>query len=203
MPTVIGINEVPRNIVRPKWYEDYGYGQGALARAILLAIAGGGGGGGIGQVPTTPTPSRPGTLTFPSGATTPTSPQELTQLQALGGVPSRQGTIVPFGQPQTGGVSYTQPTRIGFRPDLTYQTNQLAIQKAQRELDPNSPENVLKTQTASLYKAYADQVRGVEGQGQSPFGGTPDVSARVSELIDAAESGDETAILVLRELGVL
>ena len=46
MPTVIGINEVPREIVRPKWYEDMGYAQGKVANQLLMALVGQMAGGG-------------------------------------------------------------------------------------------------------------------------------------------------------------
>lgn len=139
MPTVIGIDQVPREIVRPKWYSDLGYAQGALARAILVAMAGKGGGGGIGQVPTQPTPQNPGTFNFPPGSQ---SPIEAAQIRQMSGVPTQQGFLSRSTQmPSPGGVTYTQPTRLGIRPDLDYQTKQAQLQKAQQDLDPNSPMN--------------------------------------------------------------
>ena len=152
MPTVIGINQVPANIPRPRWYDYAGQLYGTQGRqitdALLAALTGGMYKGQIGQVPTTPTPQRPGTLTFPSGATTPTSPQELAQIQAVGGVPSRGGEMVPFGQPSTGGVSYTQPTRLGFKPDLDYLLNQMKVQQASQEM-ANAPLEKQKLELAN------------------------------------------------------
>jgi len=182
---VIGIDQVPREIVRPKWYEDTSYASGKLLHDILLAAISGGGGGGIGQVPTAPTPSNPGQLTFPSGATTRTSPLEMAQLQQMGGVPSRQGQITPFGQPSTGGVSYTQPTRLGMRPDLDYQTKQAQLQKAQQDLDPNSPVNQY---IRSLTAANQPQ-RQPSGEG---------FAASLSTLRQQADAGDEQAVTKLR-----
>src|SRR3990167_371025 len=190
MPT-IGIDQVQREIVRPKWYSDLGYGVGnyqretadAIRDAILAAMTGGA--YKSGQVPTTPTPSNPSQLTFPSGATTRTSPLEMEQLQQMGGVPSRQGQIVPFGQPNTGGVSYTQPTRLGMRPDLDYQTKQAQLQKAQQDLDPNSPVNQY---IRSLTAANQPQ-RQPSGEG---------FAASLSTLRQQADAGDEQAVTKLR-----
>lgn len=183
---VIGIDQVPREIVRPKWYSDRGYAEGSLLRALLLQQMQQG--GGFGQVPTTPTPQNPGTLTFPSGATTRTSPLEMQQLQARGGVPSRQGDIIPFGQPATGGVSFTQPTRLGIKPDLDYQMRQAQLQKAQQDLDPNSPVNqYLKSlTTANQPKQEVD------------LGNEGGFTASLQTLRQSAEAGDEQAVTKLR-----
>lgn len=151
MPT-IGIDQVPREIVRPKWYSDLGYGGGALARAILLQQLQSG--GGIGQVPTSPTPGNPGQLTFPFGATTQTSPLEMAQLQQIGGVPSRQGQITPFGQPSLGGVSYTQPTRLGILPNLERQKTQAEIEKLQGDIQ-------FQKQLPEIYKNIYGQGGGI------------------------------------------
>ena len=184
---VIGIDQVPREIVRPKWYSDRGYAEGSLLRALLLQQMQQG--GGFGQVPTTPTPQNPGTLTFPSGATTRTSPLEMQQLQARGGVPSRQGDIVPFGQPSTGGVSFTQPTKWGMRPDVGYQLEQAKLQKAQQDLDPNSPVNqYLKSLAAANQPAPAG----------SEDGGGVGFIASLQTLRQAADAGDEQAVTKLR-----
>lgn len=183
---VIGIDQVPRNIVRPKWYEDVGYAQGSLTRAIAEMLLKQQMGGGIGQVPTSPTPRNPGQLTFPSGATTQTSPLEMAQLQQMGGVPSRQGQITPFGQPSLGGVSYTQPTRLGMRPDVEYQIRQAQLQKAQQDLDPNSPVNQYLKSLASANQP-------------PPSGGeTAGFTQSLQALRQRADAGDEDAVTKLR-----
>ena len=194
---VIGIDQVPRNIARPSIWGDLGYMQGYQAnKAVdaLLAALLGGQGGGFGQVPTTPTPQRPGTLTFPSGATTPTSSLEMAQLQQMGGVPSRQGEIAPFGQPgtgqpSTGGVQYTQPTRFGMRPDVDFQLRQAQLQKAQQDLDPNSPVNqYLKSLTAANQPAPQGELSGEAGG----------FAASLGTLRQQADAGDEDAVTKIR-----
>lgn len=180
---VIGIDQVPRELVRPKWYSDLGYGYGNFQREtfdrLLSALLSQGMGGGFGQVPTTPTPQNPGTLTFPSGATTRTSPLELAQIQQMGGVPSRQGDIVPFGSPSTGGVSYAPPTRLGIRPDVDYQIRQAQLQKAQQDLDPNSPVN-----------QYMRSLTAANQPAPQPPTGEGGFAESLRSLRQAAEGGD-------------
>ena len=124
---VIGIDQVPRELQRPSILSDYGYGAGKNTRdALLIALQAilGGGGGGLGQVPTSPTPSNPGQLTFPSGAQTQTSPLEMAQIRQMGGVPTQQGGMTPLGP---GGVTYQAPTRTGLLPNLERQKTQADI----------------------------------------------------------------------------
>ena len=144
---VIGIDQVPRNLQRPSFWSDLGYGAGSLQRAILLALVGGGAGGRIGQVPTQPTPKNPGQLTFPSGATTRTSPLEMAQIQQMGGVPTQQG-ITPL---QPGGVTYQQPTRWGMLPNLERPKSQAEIEKLQQDI-------ALNKQLGGYYDAAAQSL---------------------------------------------
>ena len=135
--------------------------------------------GQLGQQPTAPTPGRPGTLQFPSGAMTPTSPQELAQIQAMGGVPSQQGMIAPMGQPSAGGIQYTLPTRFGFSPNLERQKTQAEIEKLQGDI-------AFQKQLPEIYK-------GLYGQG----GGQTE---KIRQVEDDALAGDEEAVVAYRYL---
>ena len=178
---VIGIDQVPRNIVRPKWYEDYGYGQGKIVHDLLLAALTGQMGGGVGQIPPAPTPQNPGTFNFPPGSQ---SPGEAAQIRQMGGVPTNAGVLARSTQlPGTGGVSFTQPTRFGMRPDLDYQMRQTQLQKAQQDLDPNSISN-------QHLKAITDSLNQPKPQG----------GFDVQQIEDDAMAGDEDAVSAYRYL---
>ena len=205
---VIGIDQVPRNLQRPSFLSDVGYAQGSLARAVLSALLGQAGARGVGQVPTTPTASNPGTFNFPPGSQ---SPLEAAQIQQLGGVPTRQGFLskatqnpAPFG---TTGPSFTPDTRFGIRPDLSYLQRQADLQKTQRDLDPNSPENLYKKAQAGYYDAYrklveqglSDTEKGGNGGGRGGSGLTPDQENR---LLQSALNGDAESETIARQLGL-
>ena len=166
---VIGIDQVPANVPRPTGWDWFGQAVGQNQRAlldVLIAALGGKSGSGIGQVPTQPTPQNPGQLTFPSGASTPTSPLEMAQIRQMGGVPVRNDGRFAFnpsgaqgpGGGNTlfadtlrsfpnlagdilplgkGGVEYTQPTRWGMLPNLERQKTQAEIDKLQGDIALN------------------------------------------------------------------
>jgi hypothetical protein len=111
---------------RRRWYNDYGEFQGLGARLLLAMLSGGTSElPRLGKSPTTPTASNPGQLQFPSGAKTNTSPLEQAMISQLGGVPTRQGSIVPLGDQS--GVTYKPPTRFGFGQSLDRQSTQADI----------------------------------------------------------------------------
>lgn len=172
MPT-IGIDQVPPNRVRPKLYEDIGYGQGSLLRAILQAMAGGGlGGGGFGQVPTGQS-----TLNLPGDGTATPGPGlqqqinsgQLPQLVAQGQFPS--------------GTTATQQTRLGMRPNLDYQIKQQQLAKAQQDADPNSPMNV-------YIRSLAQQATGNGSSAPSSANASPQ---HLQSIADDALAGDPDA----------
>src|SRR3990167_215169 len=146
---VIGIDQVPREIVHPSIWGDAGYAGGSLLRALLLQQLQQH--GGVGQVPTSPTSQNPGTFNFPPGSQ---SPIEQAQIQQLGGVPTRgQPFLSRASQTPGSGVSFTQPTRLGFKPDLNYLLNQMKVQQASREM-ANAP---LENQKLELANQTAKQ----------------------------------------------
>src|SRR3990167_7354200 len=145
MATVIGINQVPPNVPRPSIWSDIGYGSWKNTRDLLLAILSGGT-YRPGQVSTSPTARNPGTFNFPPGSQ---SPGEAAQIQQLGGVPTRgQPFLSQATQTPGGGVSYTQPTRLGFKPDLDYLLNQMKVQQASQEM-ANAPLEKQKLELAN------------------------------------------------------
>lgn len=178
---VIGIDQVPRELQRPSFLSDLGYGQGSLERAILLALVSQ---GRLGQVPTPPTPQRPGTLTFPSGASTPTSPLEMAQIQQRGGVPTQQG-ITPL---QPGGVTYQQPTRLGILPNLERQQTEADIAYKRAQTQSLSPE--FQAELLRRYQGLPPQGKG-QPSGNEFLQGLSDLSAR-------AQAGDEDAVKRIR-----
>ena len=105
----------------------------------------------------TPTPEYPEHLRFPSGATTPTSPQELSAIQSAGGVPTTAGTVAPL---RTGfrsllpgkGVSY-QPPSI---PDMARQLQQSQLQKTNLDIASAPQEQEKVRQEARRLRAQAD-----------------------------------------------
>ena len=146
---------------RRRWYNDYGEAQGLTARLLLAMLSGGASGvPNLGKQPTTPTPGNPGQIQFPSGASTTTSPLEQAMMSQLGGAPTRQGTIVPQGQ---GGVTYQSPTRWGFQPPIAQQLQQLKLQQAQQQLNPQSPLNQFLVAQSRDMNSQADQ-RNRQGQ---------------------------------------
>lgn len=193
MPTVIGINQVPANIPRPTFWDYYGQFGGTAGRQVTDALLAVMTGGAYGGVQTVPSPSNPGQLTFPSGATTPTSPQELFQLQAMGGVPSRQGDIIPFGNPATGGVQYTTPTRFGRLPNS--QNPVLQSQAAYRD------ELTRQARAAAAPPAPAapPPLPPQPSDGGSPFTSTSSV---VNTLWDRAQKGDAKSMDAIRLLAL-
>ena len=193
MPIVSQGQILPREIARPSAWGDFGYMQGhqadKLTSALLAMFTGGMYQGG--QNPVQPTPQRPGQLQFPSGQSTNTSPDELAQIMARGGVPSRSGETVPFGTGAPNAVSYQPPTKWGIRPGPDFQLKQVQLQKAQQELDPNSPNNVL--QRDILSRMYPAQ------DGVKPDGGADnEFLTGLASLGAQAESGDERAVQKIR-----
>lgn len=74
----------------------------------------------LGMAETGPRPNNPGSIGFPSGMSTTTSPFELAQIRQMGGVPTTQGGISP--------ISYSPPTKFGIQPSLANQARQAYIQ---------------------------------------------------------------------------
>ena len=195
MPT-IGIDQVPREIVRPKWYEDYGYMQGALARAVLQAMMGQVG-SRIGQVPTTPTSQNPGTFNFPPGSQ---SPMEAQQISQLGGVPTNAGVMArSTQQPGGAGVTYSPPTKLGLQPDFSKVLEQLKIQEAQQNI--------------GLIRDNAAYLRGITPKeepvvsGNNAGAGTPSspippsvTSQFLKDLASKSQQGDAKSADMIRRL---
>ncbi len=127
MPIVTGTQQVSPNTPRPTFFDYYGQFGGASARMLLEAI--------LRQqfssprIPGQPTPQTPGNLTFPSGASTPTSPGEMSQIGARGGVPTTSGRVLPTNQP--GGVRYTPPPSLTLEQLQGLQAQQKMQQDAQ------------------------------------------------------------------------
>ena len=204
---VIGIDQVPRNIVRPKWYEDYGYAQGAdvgrvrdLLLAALLKNA-----GGFGQVPTSgtyqstgmPRPQTGGMYgtqgpltqqgTFTSPQSFPINPQGRVASGPQSGL-TLQDLVQQQMVPQSA-VNWQQPTRWGIRPDLDYPTKQADIAYKQAQTKSLTPE------------FQADQYRRM--MGLSPIGAQPPASDNeflrgLSDLSTKAQAGDEDAVNRIR-----
>ena len=203
MPTVIGINKVPQGIqklpgFRANLGQMYGTQYAKLEDALLALLTKGAYQGGIGQVPTSPTPTNPGQLTFPSGATTQTNPLEMAQLQQMGGVPTRQGGVGPTQQMtplQTGGATYQQPTRWGMLPNLDRQSTEADIAYKQAQTQSMTPEF-----QANLLR----RVQGLPPIGEATLSSiTP---AHVQQIETDAMAGDEDAIAAyryLKKLGAL
>ena len=138
---VIGIDQVQREGVRPKWYSDFGYAAGGYHRAnqdklidaILAAFTGG---AYKGQQQTIPNPTY-GQSTLPQ-----LNPDvRLSQDQTPG------FSLAPPQRPDLSRITTpAQPPIFPNRPMLSLQDIQNAqamagVQKTQRELDPSSPLN--------------------------------------------------------------
>lgn len=189
----------PQPSPQKKWYESAGELQGTMSRQVtdaliqaLMAQMG----GGMGQMPTVPTAKNPGTFNFPPGSS---SPGEQAQIQQMGGVPTNSGFLAKSSTNPTVGnlppsVSYQPPTQAVNLNQLIKQTQ---LQKAQQDLDPNSPMNQYLTSLS----------RNLPGQGSATpaaIGGAGgDSSALINKLATMAHGGDEEAITMLRQLGVL
>lgn len=173
----------PQPAPRQRWYNDLGELQGATVDKLLKALLASQ--GGFGSMPTNPSPGHPGTLTFPTGASTRTSPDELAQIQRMGGVPSSQGGLSSF--------TYNPPTKFGLRPDVDRQIKEAQLQKIQQDLDPNSPMN-------QVYSAYAKSL--MPGTTADTSTNSLD-STLIRKLAQLAHDGDEEAIAMLRKLGAL
>jgi len=149
MPTVIGTQQVSGKIPQNKWYNDLGRITGRVGEkaldALLAAYTAGAAKGGQQHVKPygSPDPSSPGSLQFPSGASTPISHDELAQLQGYVGGP---------GSTLAGGVNYVPP------PPQTM--DQLKYLQGLQDLDPNSPQNYVKTQQANYYSQLPDIMKG-------------------------------------------
>ena len=202
--TVLGGSQVlPGGIPKRRWYNDVGELQGTLSRqfvdVIAQALLASQGVPSFGKAPTTPTPRNPGQLQFPSGASTATSPGELDQIRAMGGIPSRQGTVAPIGQ-QPGGIQYNPPTSFQWQPNLDRQAKLAAIQQAQANLAraPLEQQKLqadidFQKQLPEIYKnIYGGQSSGQPSQGESAFG------QQLSTLRQAADGGDEQAVQKIR-----
>ena len=188
MPTVIGINQVPANIPHPKFWDYAGQLSGTSTRqitdALLAALT-------LGQYQGQPTPGNPGKMTFPSGMSTPTSPMEQALIQQMGGVPTRNEGVgptqqmIPMGQ---GGVTYQPPTTTGIKPTMDWQLKQAQLQKAQQDLDPNSPMN----------QWLLSQIPKQDETGGGEDGGGNEFLQGLSSLSQAAQAGDEKAVQKIR-----
>ena len=144
---VIGIDQVPRDIVRPKWYEDLGYAFGSLGRAILLANMG----GGVGKVPTSGTYQSPG-MPPSAGVQGPltqqgafTSPQTFS-MNPQGRVASGSyagntlSQLADQGIVPRSAVNWQQPTTLGMLPNLERQSTQADIAYKQAQTQSLTPE---------------------------------------------------------------
>ena len=188
---VIGIDQVPRELVRPKWYSDLGYGYGNFQREtfdrLLSALLSQGMGGGFGQVPTTPTPQNPGTFNFPSGSQ---SPLEAAQIQQMGGVPTRgQPFLSKSTQVPGAGVTFTQPTRWGMLPNLERQQTQADIEYKQAQTKSLTPEFQAEQQRRLL---------GLFPTGTQPPTPDNEFLRGLSDLSTKAQAGDEDAVNRIR-----
>lgn len=104
---------------RQTFWDIYGSAAGrtidVLAKAILGQMASGGGQFSPKNIPNPGYGQTGGqNLTFPGGASTRTNPQELSQIQRLGGVPTRQGL-------SNYGTSITPPTPYASQPMINQQ----------------------------------------------------------------------------------
>ena len=195
MPTVIGINQVPYGLpAQPGFRANLGNLSGTVSRqvtdALLAALT-------LGQYQGQPTPGNPGTMTFPSGMSTPTSPMEQAQIHQMGGVPTRNGGVGPTQQMTPtgqGGVTYQPPMTMGIKPTMDWQLKQAQLQKAQQDLDPNSPMNqYLRALTSQAHPSPSG-----DGTGAGGAGGENEFLQGLSSLSQAAQAGDEKAVQKIR-----
>ena len=219
---VINSQVLQGNDIRaPGWFETFGSSglnsfSDLLAKALLQGMANGN--GPFGQktaVPTNPTTQNPGQLQFPSGASTPTSPLEMQQMQAMGGAPTNQG-IVPFGQPSQGGVQFQPPTRMvntqKLINDLKIAQAQNDIQKSQYSMNPNSPENqyqavkakqiqwAMDNKLVPMLDAYGNPTGGFQPMGGATPPGMGGQGNPFTQIEDDALAGDEDAVAAYRYL---
>ena len=163
---VIGIDQVPRNLQRPSIWSDIGYGSGKNTRDLLMGVLLQQM-GNVGQVPTSPTPQNPGTFNFPPGSQ---SPLEAAQIQQMGGVPTRGQPFLSKSTQMPGtGVSFTQPTRFGFRPDLSYLQREAELRKTTAELAGMPTEQAYKRAQTGQLEAQTAFDKYVVEQGLLPI----------------------------------
>lgn len=149
---------------QPTNWDYAGEAGGGLTAALIKALLA----GQIGGVPTLPTPSNPGRMTVPVGGSVPISPAEqIAPGQANAGV-SLPEFLRSGSAPQ--GVTYQPPTRLGIRPDLSRQLQQLQLQQAQQQLSSGPAKNaaeIAKLQAeANLNQQYAKNLQN-SGQGSN------------------------------------
>lgn len=187
---------VPASVIRVNEgladaYGQFGQGLGDLGLALLRYYN---------QLPT---PSQPGTLRFPGGATTPTSPQELAAIRRAGGVPTTTGQQLPLarlpatipGLPvEAGTVGYQPPNRFNLPPSvqdvarLSQVADVAALQKTQAETRALTPEFQAEQQRRLL---------GLPPLGIDESGFSPNV---IQQIEDDALDGDEDAVAAYRYL---
>lgn len=148
---------------------------------------------GMSRVPVPPTPGQPGQLQFPGGMRTPTSPDELAQIQSMGGVPTTRGSVVPLRTGLGSGVRYQPPT---VHPDqLSAQLQQAQLQQSQSELaQAPMKQKKLEAETARE-QAYADWLKkaGLIGVETDPATGQPRPTPGMTPPPSSAQAGTPTA----------
>ena len=196
MPTVIGVNQVSGKISENKWYNDFGrmYGrtQEKAVDALLAVLTGGAAQGGQEPIQT---PGSPGSLRFPSGASTTTSPAEMEQIRKLGGVPTTDGSIMPVGRPGA-----TQPDGVNYVPPPPVNIEDAKYLKTLNEIDPNSPVNLQRQAIASLYSQYGAGTPGGAPVNQPLSSQAPQqstVNQGIMNTADLADQGDPEAMRVM------
>ena len=156
MAIVLDSHTLPQGYPRNRWYNDLGSITGAVAKLLMAKWLGGD--FQRTQSPASVTPQTPGTLSFPSGASTPTSPLEMAQIQQMGGVPTTRGDIEPLSSGGSVGATYNPPmkweTVQKIINDLNVQQAQADLQKQQQALDPNSVENKYR----QAYTGYLNRI---------------------------------------------